>query len=106
MHATVDDLRALIERHVILPPDQWRRFEAMLGKRVLRKQRHILQIGQVSGELAFILRGLVRRYALISGRTRRFGRILTAFTWRRVSGWLRLASFTFQVSGYLASAKP
>ena len=60
-------LKALIDRYVTIPAEQWSRFEGMLAERILPRRRHLLRIGQVSGELAFITRGLIRRYTVSSG---------------------------------------
>lgn len=62
MPATLDDLRGLIDRYVTVPPAPWSRFVALLQEREYPRHRHLLRIGHVSGELAFIQRGLVRRY--------------------------------------------
>ena len=68
MNATLDDLRALVERYVSVPPEQWVEFVARLEERKLPKHRHLLRVGQVSGELAFITRGLIRRYSITAGK--------------------------------------
>ena len=62
MPATLDDLKGLIDRYATVPPEPWRRFVALLRERECPRHCHLLRVGHVSRELAFIQRGLVRRY--------------------------------------------
>jgi len=60
-------LQRILSRYAQIPDFEWKMFETFIRRRLVKKNSHLLKPDQVSSQLSFVCKGLLRMYKLNDG---------------------------------------
>lgn len=60
-------LKRIFGRYAQIPDAEWKAFETFVHHRLVRKNSYLLKPGQISRQLSFVCKGLLRMYKLNDG---------------------------------------
>ena len=63
----IQTFRRILGRYARVPESQWTLFESHVRERTVKKNSHLLKPGQISRQLSYNSKGLLRMYELFDG---------------------------------------